>query len=436
MAATHTRQQVASLAQAQGFQGKGLEIAIAIAEAESHFDANIVSGSNDWGLWQINKPTWDKIYDWSRILNPAYNAYAAYQISKGGTDWHDWSTYKNGAYLQYMYSAGQAAGTGETGGSGVSSFSGYIPPDPTAEDARYKQRKFDARHYRASASGSKVADSLFLGPTFRGWMANVASSGEAFLQTSEGDPVVIGISAPHVISEAQKRAAGTADHHILYFLYNPNTITMSYSASPDIIDRGGVDISQFDPPQPMNGQNTTISFQLLFDRTFEVMDGDTLGVMSDVRTLERLVGITLDSPVMLTRPVAVALSHDMSFQIKAVITSMTVQFTHFSTAMVPMRCAVDIGATRIPTNLQQKAVDEAASSTGVAPELAGAWSPYDPFTNVPGTQSFGGSESDLRPLTDEAKNTAAPNEYLAGLLGSGGSPIGGGLLGLGGALPW
>lgn len=37
----------------------------------------------------------------SKLEDPVYNAHAAFVISKQGTDWTPWSTFKNGAYLPH-----------------------------------------------------------------------------------------------------------------------------------------------------------------------------------------------------------------------------------------------------------------------------------------------------------------------------------------------
>src|SRR4051812_26114165 len=86
-----TASQVAGYASAAGFRGSALTTAVAVAHAESGFDADAshtnTNGTIDRGLWQINS-----IHGSDSTLDPAANAQAAYKISKGGTDWKPWCT--------------------------------------------------------------------------------------------------------------------------------------------------------------------------------------------------------------------------------------------------------------------------------------------------------------------------------------------------------
>jgi hypothetical protein len=100
-----TASQISSYAQSAGFRGQSLQIATAIALAESGGRVAAVNhdsdGSTDRGLWQINSIHSE--YNANRLLNdPAYNAQAAYQISSGGSNWYPWTTYVNGAYQRYL----------------------------------------------------------------------------------------------------------------------------------------------------------------------------------------------------------------------------------------------------------------------------------------------------------------------------------------------
>lgn len=56
--------------------------------------------STSFGLWQINT-THNPQYDPKNLLDPQYNVHAAFAISKGGTTWKPWSTFKNGSYLKW-----------------------------------------------------------------------------------------------------------------------------------------------------------------------------------------------------------------------------------------------------------------------------------------------------------------------------------------------
>lgn len=117
----YTPLQLAQLAQASGFaegvgigySGHGLTWAVAVALAESGGDASEVSpmntdGSRDHGLWQINDKAWSGTFDFTKILDPVYNAGAAYQISEHGMNWNPWSTFHNGRAQSFYAQAEQA----------------------------------------------------------------------------------------------------------------------------------------------------------------------------------------------------------------------------------------------------------------------------------------------------------------------------------------
>jgi hypothetical protein len=75
--------------------------ALCVAKRESRFIPWKISRTDDWGLFQINRPTWfGKVIHYkqfrlrvqkSRIRNALYNARVAYIISRGGTSWAAWA---------------------------------------------------------------------------------------------------------------------------------------------------------------------------------------------------------------------------------------------------------------------------------------------------------------------------------------------------------
>jgi cell wall-associated NlpC family hydrolase len=115
--AAMTNSGLKGILQAAGFSGTGLATAYAVAMAESGGKAgahnpNVKTGDNSYGLFQINMlgqmganrlkqfglTSDDQLYD------PMTNAKAAYAISSGGKNWGAWTTYKDGAYKQYLNS--------------------------------------------------------------------------------------------------------------------------------------------------------------------------------------------------------------------------------------------------------------------------------------------------------------------------------------------
>lgn len=101
-----------------GFNGEDLNIAVAIALAESSGNPSAVGDNGDSiGLWQIDTkyhPEYDKV----NLTDPQYNANAAFGIySEAGNTFYDWSTYdsdakhpnNSGAYRQYLPAGDTAA---------------------------------------------------------------------------------------------------------------------------------------------------------------------------------------------------------------------------------------------------------------------------------------------------------------------------------------
>lgn len=73
-------------------------------------------GENSCGFWQINlraHPT----YSAPSIFDKLTNAKAAVAISKGGTNFEPWTTYKTGAYKKYLTSGGVPAPQPGAGGA-------------------------------------------------------------------------------------------------------------------------------------------------------------------------------------------------------------------------------------------------------------------------------------------------------------------------------
>lgn len=60
---------------------------------------------NSYGLWQINRNAHPQ-YSAASLYTELGNANAAVEVSNGGTNFQPWSTYVNGAYRNYLQSAG------------------------------------------------------------------------------------------------------------------------------------------------------------------------------------------------------------------------------------------------------------------------------------------------------------------------------------------
>ena len=118
---TGSNSSLVSTLKAAGFTGKGLQVAYAVAMAESGGRAtdhnnNASTGDDSYGLFQVNlfKSLRGRIQQYglhgaSDLYDPLTNAKVAYKMSAGGHYWAPWSTYKSGAYKKYMTGAAGAS---------------------------------------------------------------------------------------------------------------------------------------------------------------------------------------------------------------------------------------------------------------------------------------------------------------------------------------
>lgn len=112
--ATVSDSTIASAAQAAGFRGYDLFMAVAVALAESGGDASAtnrnVNGSIDYGLWQINS-IHKAILASGQWSNPVDNAKMAYRVySDAGKKFTPWVTFNRGSFLPFMQRAQTATG--------------------------------------------------------------------------------------------------------------------------------------------------------------------------------------------------------------------------------------------------------------------------------------------------------------------------------------
>ncbi len=112
-----SRDQIRSLAEQAGFSGGDLDIAVAVALAESGGDPRAVgdlkiTAGGSVGLWQINLH-YHPEYTKEELFDPRTNANAAYDIYVArGETFLDWSTFKTAAYLSYMPQGGAGGEVG------------------------------------------------------------------------------------------------------------------------------------------------------------------------------------------------------------------------------------------------------------------------------------------------------------------------------------
>lgn len=102
--------QLRDLAASVGFPDPAKAAAVAMCESYGHSDAsNIVTNpgpgaqpERSFGIWQVNTLASPQ-FDEANLLDPTYNARAAYVVSRGGTYWAPWwNTIQSGCYRQYL----------------------------------------------------------------------------------------------------------------------------------------------------------------------------------------------------------------------------------------------------------------------------------------------------------------------------------------------
>lgn len=170
--------------------------------------------------------------------------------------------------------------------------------------------------------------------------------------------------------------------YVVNFLYNPSTIyeSRAIDLNSGILPSSARNIN--DTGQYATGLSTNISFSLLFDRTYELWDksyqgtiAGQYGARADVEALYNLVGIntsvastqtvvtpqqggssTQKTNVTIQGPMIVSpcnlyfgANSPGALSFYGFISEMDITWSHFSAAMVPVRCEVDISFTVLPT---------------------------------------------------------------------------------------
>ena len=213
------------------------------------------------------------------------------------------------------------------------------------------------------------------------------------------DPRIMGIAAPmgsggniqmrrgFMIWDQTQPGYGSNRARVT-FLYNPTTITVNYALNPSSALTSALTFQQSGlKAAPMAPMSQSISFSLLFDRTFELwnsytskgvpgklsgVDNDIMnpharGVLTDVLALQQYTGQLANSQFQAQAKSAPAVTS--TFQLQGIqemmlgwvyfggvygafyygyVSGFTVTYTHFTQYMVPMRCAVDVGFVLMP----------------------------------------------------------------------------------------
>ncbi len=127
-----SKSEIAALAKQAGFSGENVNIAAAVALAESGGNPrahNAVPPDDSYGLWQINMlgslgPDRRKRYNLSSneaLYDPATNARVAYGIFQG-SGWKAWTTYTRGTYKKHMSGSVDTSEVTSTPPTGTATF--------------------------------------------------------------------------------------------------------------------------------------------------------------------------------------------------------------------------------------------------------------------------------------------------------------------------
>jgi hypothetical protein len=122
---------VAGLAYAAGWRGDDLKVAVAIARAESGWNAKATNrnadGSTDYGLFQINS-VHEAILAGGNWADPAANAVMAHQVwLEAGGSFSPWVTFWDGSYLHFLADVPTCSAAGTDPGPGAQGADGLRP---------------------------------------------------------------------------------------------------------------------------------------------------------------------------------------------------------------------------------------------------------------------------------------------------------------------
>lgn len=198
-------------------------------------------------------------------------------------------------------------------------------------------------------------------------------------------PNALGIARGSIIQDA---ALGNV-RFAVNFLYNPSIVQVSHQT--DVTSSASVTPQAYRNPLDKGDWNiplsASLSFNLLFDRTYEMWGGgetrnygdytgqtpQKVGVRTDVDALYRVVGVlqpkatmapttnpSANSPSYLysngtpgpmpLTPVTVYFGGPTSLNYRGYVSSIDVQWTHFSQMMIPMRCTVGVSMNLMTQN--------------------------------------------------------------------------------------
>lgn len=193
----------------------------------------------------------------------------------------------------------------------------------------------------------------------------------------EGEGSSFGLIRGYMVTAFPKGKTGR--FYMLNFLYNPSEVVVNHSIDAANQVMPAYTRSDQDNGTPLTAAGGTLTFSLLFDRSYEMSDSSqfdtiegTYGVMADIHVLYNLVGINAKQQVwssatssdsstqagdvvgiMQMNPVWVHFNqarHAFSDKLPNMsrmsyfgyLSGLEIHYTHFTQRMTPVRCAVSI----------------------------------------------------------------------------------------------
>lgn len=193
----------------------------------------------------------------------------------------------------------------------------------------------------------------------------------------------------------------------LRFLYNPSTIEVSHSVDMDLLS--DAERSPFDVSSYAGDSLSVVSWSLLFDRSYETWDrsyankpAGKYGVYADVRALYGLLGMVKQKPIngldliispMTVVPAQVYFGGERSLSYFGRIESATVQYTHWTTKMIPNRAVIGLTMKIFP-----KSAFNPNGPVGSADAKAGGKKPGKKNRTIPPTTTIPGGSNRRAPV--------------------------------------
>lgn len=193
----------------------------------------------------------------------------------------------------------------------------------------------------------------------------------------------------------------------LYFMYNPTALTHGSSVDPaynpaTLFNEGSGNFGA--DPSPFMQLGSTISFQLLFDRTYETwhQNGSYLanwGVMADVKVLYAMLGMyelqydqqgkflgadadpnvlqnITPSSVHVFTPMWAIFGPKLKYY--GALSNFNLTYTHFTQNMVPNRATVEVSFNLLPKGGMEKSAATIAKEASKKTKKGTGYRPYKP----------------------------------------------------------